>query len=61
MDLRALKVADTAFLHLKGPDDEPLYALDEKGEPIKSRPVGITLYGPGTKQYQKARPTSTGA
>lgn len=54
MDLRALKVADTAFLHLKNTEDELLYKPKDDGSPDKDRPVGITMYGPGTKPYQNA-------
>jgi hypothetical protein len=54
MDLRSQKAADTAFLHLRSGEDVLLYKLGEDGKPDKSKPVGITLYGPGTKQHQKA-------
>ncbi len=46
MDLQTLAVLDTAFLHLRNVDGEH---LTEAGTP-----VGITLYGPGTKTYAQA-------
>lgn len=46
MDLQTLAVQDTAFLHLRNVDGE---LLTEAGTP-----VGITLYGPGTKIYAQA-------
>lgn len=49
MDLRTNKPAETAFLHLRDANDEPLY---HEGD--KEKPVGITLYGPGSKRYANA-------
>ena len=42
MKIAKLAVAATGFLHLKGPDGVHLY---EKGEP-----VGIDLFGPGSRE-----------
>jgi hypothetical protein len=49
MKITALRVQDTAFLHLKDANEELLYE-DEK----RTQPVGLTLYGPGSKVYAKA-------
>lgn len=47
MDIRKLAVEETSFLHLEDATGDALY---ENGEP-----VGITLYGPGTKTYARAQ------
>ncbi|MEG3089499.1 hypothetical protein [Sphingomonas sp. PB4P5] len=44
MKIKALAVAATAFLHLKGPDGTYLY--DE----ATKEPVGIDLFGPGSRE-----------
>lgn len=54
MDLRSIKAAETAFLHLKDVNDEPLFVPGADGLPDKAKAVGITLYGPGSKPYVKA-------
>lgn len=54
MDLRSIKPAESAFLHLRDTSEALLHALDDKGNEDKSKPVGITLYGPGSKPYAKA-------
>jgi hypothetical protein len=51
MDLRSVAVAETAFLHLRDAEDNPLYDGDKA--------VGITLYGPGSKQYARATAAKT--
>lgn len=45
MKIALLAVANTAFLHLKGPDDVYLYEGEE--------PVGIDLFGPGSPEYAR--------
>jgi len=47
-DISSLAVKDTAIIELESPDGEPL--VNDKGEAIS-----ITVYGPGSKQYQKAQ------
>ena len=42
MKIAALAVANTAFLHLKGPDGVPLYE--------DNKPIGIDLFSPGTPE-----------
>jgi hypothetical protein len=64
MDLRQKAVSDTAFLHLRDADDELLYEKKKIPDPENSggtievddeeKPVGIWLYGPGSKQFAKA-------
>ena len=48
MDIRKFAVEETGVLELLGASDEPL--LDES-----KKPITVTLYGPGSKQYAKAQ------
>lgn len=50
MKIKALAVQDTAFLHLRNVDSQLLHESTPQGD----QPVGITLYGPGTKIYANA-------
>ncbi len=45
-DITTQRAADTAPVHLKGLDGEYLYA-----DAAKEKPVRITIYGPGSKQF----------
>jgi hypothetical protein len=61
MKLSALRAEATAFLHLRDLDDVLLYEkkLDtQDGVEVEvddeTKPVGLTMYGPGTKVYAKA-------
>jgi hypothetical protein len=47
-DISKLAVKDTGIVELESPDGEPL--VNDKGEPMS-----ITVYGPGSKQFQKAQ------
>ena len=47
-DITTLSAADTSIVELVGGDDAPLY--DDKGKRLS-----ITVYGPGTKVYQRAQ------
>jgi hypothetical protein len=47
-DISKLAVKETAVVELESPDGEPL--LNDSGETIS-----ITVYGPGSKQFQKAQ------
>lgn len=47
LDISKLAVRDTAQIHLEDATGEPLYDKD--------KPVTITVYGPGTKQFAKAQ------
>jgi hypothetical protein len=51
LDLTAHKLAETTFVHFKGPDHELLYYVvgDEKHK------VGATVYSTGTREYQRAK------
>ena len=51
MKIAMLAVAATGFLHLKGPDGVHLY---EKGEP-----VGIDLFGPGSRESAQVEERSS--
>ncbi len=46
-DISKLAVSPTSTIDLESPDGEPL--LNDSGETIS-----VTIYGPGSKQYQKA-------
>ncbi len=48
MDISTLAVKETTIVELEGPNGERL--TDEHGNPLS-----ITIYGPGSKQYQKAQ------
>ncbi len=62
MEIKKLAVEETSFLHLRDANDELLY---EKKEVVqdgvaalvddKDKPVGIDLYGPGSKPFAKAQ------
>lgn len=47
MQIKTKAVSETSFLHLR--DAEDALMLDGK------KPVGVTLYGPGSKVYQEAQ------
>lgn len=47
-DISKLAAKETSVVELEGPDGEPL--KNEKGEQLS-----ITVYGPGSKQFQKAQ------
>lgn len=49
MDIRQAAVSETAFLHLRDASDALMYEGDDE-----TKPVGITLYGPGSKSYARA-------
>lgn len=51
-DLALAKANDTAVVQLKSAQGEPMTAKDAEG---KEQPVTVTLYGPGSKQYQQAQ------
>lgn len=44
----------TNVLHLRDADDELMYKDGDDGQPDLSKPMTVTLYGPGSKQYAKA-------
>lgn len=50
MDIRKFAVNPTSRLHLRDANDELMYA-DE----AKSQPIAVNLFGPGSKEYAKAK------
>lgn len=46
-EITTAAVQATCTLELKGPDDQPLRDAD-------GTPISVTLYGPGSKEYQAA-------
>ncbi len=52
--LSKFEMEETAVLHLRNAADEPMYADGENGEPDTSKPMRVHVYGPGSKQFQKA-------
>ena len=50
MDIRKLAVNPTSRLHLRDANDELLY-----NDEAKTQPVAVNLYGPGSKEYAKAK------
>lgn len=49
-DIKKLAVAETTTIHLRGADDELLFAENDAITPIT-----ITVFGPGTKAFSKAQ------
>jgi hypothetical protein len=49
-NIRKHAVAETTVLHVEDANGEPIW----EGEGEGRKPVTITLYGPGSKQYQQA-------
>jgi hypothetical protein len=55
MDIKGQAVAATAFLHLQDAAEEPLYATKPgTDETDLDKPVRVSVYGPGSKQYAQA-------
>lgn len=48
MDIKQFAVEETGVLHLRGPNDEPLFGDDKL-------PMTVTVFGPGSKTYAKAQ------
>lgn len=48
MDIRKFGVEETSVVALLGPDDVPMLGEDGK-------PMTVTVYGPGSKQYARAQ------
>ena len=63
--LATLALKPTTFVHFVNPaTDEPIYlALPEghpkAGEPDLDKPVGVNVYGPGSKEYRAAQTAIT--
>lgn len=52
MSLAKHEALESAWLHLKSVDDEPLYAENENGEPDLNKPLRIEIWSPASKQYR---------
>lgn len=55
MDIRSKGVVEIAVLHLRDAEDEPMYDVKEDGTPDRDKPMTVTLYSPGSKQFAKAQ------
>lgn len=53
-DIRKFSVAPTGRLHLRDAADEPMYADD-----ACTLPIAVNVYGPGSKQFAKAKAAFT--
>lgn len=53
--LKKMALAATLFVHFTNPaTGEQVFADNpETGEPDESKPVGVTIYGPGSREYKK--------
>jgi hypothetical protein len=58
-DLRKHAAAATGILHLRDGSEELMYADGPDGEPDLTKPMQIVLYGPGTKQFTRAKAALT--
>lgn len=55
-----LALKPTKFVHFKHPaTDEPVYRKDADGNDDRERPVGVNVYGPGSKEYRAAQTAIT--
>jgi hypothetical protein len=52
-NIKKKAVAATSFLHLKDADDLPMNTEPTDGS--EPQPVGVTVYGPGSKEFQAAQ------
>jgi hypothetical protein len=55
MKASTIAVKDTFTHHVKDPAGAPMYEPGPDGKPDETKPVEITIYGPGSKQYRKAK------
>lgn len=61
MSIKKYAVAATSVVHLKDGNDELMYADGPDGKPDLNRPMRVTLYGPGSKQFAKVSAANTSA
>lgn len=54
MSIKDFAVVQTSVLHLRDADDELMYAKGPDGKPDLNRPMRVTVYGPGSKQFARA-------
>jgi hypothetical protein len=58
--LEGLALAPSKFVHFKHPaSDELVYRKAADGEDDPERPVGVRVYGPGSKEYRVAQTALT--
>ena len=55
MDIRKLAAEETAFVHLRNAAEELQYETGADGKPDETKAIGVTVYGPGTKTYARAK------
>lgn len=55
MDITKKAVTETSTLHIRSADDTLLYEPLPDGKDDISKPVTITLYGPGSKAYMDSQ------
>lgn len=53
LNIKTKAVAATSFLHLKDASDSPMFTVPTDGS--QPQPVGVTIYGPGSKEFQQAQ------
>lgn len=54
LDFATQGTQDTFTFQLLGADDEPLFAGKDEATGEPTLPVKVTVYGPGSKQYQRS-------
>ena len=57
-NIKKFAVAATSTLHLKDANDDLMYADGADGNPDKSKPMRVNLYGPGSKKYAQVQAAS---
>lgn len=55
MKTSTIAVKDLHTIHVKDASGAPMYDLGADGKPDETKPVEIDVYGPGTKQYRRAK------
>lgn len=55
MKASKIAVSDLFTIHVKDAGGAPMFEPDADGKPDESKPVQIIVYGPGTRQYRKAK------
>lgn len=53
INIKSKAVAATKFLHLKDSGDNLMYTAP--GDGTDPQPVGVTIYGPGSREFQQAQ------
>jgi hypothetical protein len=55
MNLKKFEMEEAGVLHLKDAGDALMYVDDSDGKPDESKPIRVHVWGPGSKQYAKAK------